>query len=197
MIHLLLHGLLCENPPPCDKAFVAQISSDLNLCHDGSGDVSRARNGLSGLSYRTVAQCVEVLTQWNLVAGARGPGIAQRCKHWLWSEFDFRNWCHMWLSLLLVLFHCSESFCLGCAPPLLPAKCTTSNSNANCKHRSNSHAESDRRFISSPILHVISLGNVPGTPWTICILMNIASVGFLARGPARTPYSIWRHAWFT
>lgn len=68
-----------------------QISSDLNLCHDGSGDVSRARNGLSGLSHRTVAQCVEVLTQWNLVAGARGPGIAQRCKHWLWFEFDFRN----------------------------------------------------------------------------------------------------------
>lgn len=116
MIHLLLHGLLCENPPPCDKAFVAQISSDLNLCLDGSGDVSRARNGLSGLSHRTVAQCVVVLTQWNLVTGARGPGIAQRCKHWLWSEFDFRNWCHMWLSLLLVLFHCSESFCLGCAP---------------------------------------------------------------------------------
>ena len=43
--------------------------------------MSRARNGLSGLSHRTVAQCVEVLTQWNLVAGARGPGIAQRCKH--------------------------------------------------------------------------------------------------------------------
>lgn len=158
MIHLLLHGLLCENPH--------QISSDLNLCHDGSGDVSRTRNGLSGLSHRTVAQCVVALTQWNLVAGARGPGIAQRCKHWLWFEFDFRNWCHMWLSLLLVLFHCSESFSLGCAPPSPPAKCTTPNSNANCKHRSNSHAWEwlDRRFISSPILRVISLGNVPGTP---------------------------------
>lgn len=138
MIHLLLHGLLCENPH--------QISSDLNLCHDGSGDVSRTRNGLSGLSHRTVAQCVVALTQWNLVAGARGPGIAQRCKHWLWFEFDFRNWCHMWLSLLLVLFHCSESFSLGCAPPLPPCKMHHSNSNSNIGVTAT--PESDRTGVS-------------------------------------------------